>query len=53
MDSISPHVEDVDEGFQRPEPSPEGKIISSYPEDHSNVYRDLVKVQDDESLQIC
>lgn len=49
MDSISPTVEDVERRVQRPEPSLEDKIVSSYLEDRSEVYRDLVKVQDDVS----
>lgn len=47
MDCISPTIEDVDSGIHRPEPSLEDKFVSSYLEDRSEVYRDLVKVKDD------
>ena len=50
MDSVSSHNEDVDSGYQRPDPSPVDKLVSSYLKDRSDVYRDLVKVQDDVSI---
>ena len=49
MDSISPYVVHVDMDIQQPEPSPEDKIVSSYLEVRSEVYRDLVKVRNDVS----
>ena len=47
MDPSSPHVQDVDDDYQRPEVSPEDKIVSSYLEDHSETYRGLVELQND------
>lgn len=49
MNSISSHDEDADKGFPRLEPSPEDRFVSLYLEDRSDVYRDLIKVQDDVS----
>lgn len=49
MDAVSPRVEDLDKGSLRPERSPEDKLVSSYLEDHSEIYRDLEKVQNDVS----
>ena len=49
MNSTGLHIEDVDKGSQRPETSHEDKIVSHYLEARSEVYRDLVKVQDDVS----
>lgn len=47
MNSISSHDEDADKGFPRLDPSPEDRFVSLYLEDRSDVYRDLIKVQDD------
>lgn len=47
MDPSNPHVQDVDDNYQRPEISPEDKIVSSYLEDHSETYRGLVELQND------
>lgn len=47
MDLTSPHVENLDNRLQRPEPSYENKIVSNYLEARSEVYRDLLKVQED------
>lgn len=49
MDTVNLQVEGLDKGSLRPERSPEDKLVSSYLEDHSEIYRDLVKVQDDVS----
>ena len=40
---------DADHGQQRPELSPEDQMVSSYLEDRSETYRDLVEEQDDVS----
>ena len=39
----------ADHGQQRPELSPEDQMVSSYLEDRSETYRDLVEEQDDVS----
>ena len=52
MDSINPEVKEVSNDQGRPEISSEDKIVSSYLENRSEIYRDLVKVQDDVSGSI-
>ena len=49
MDSISPDIKNVDKNPQKPELNPEERIVSSYFQDRSEVYRDLLQVQDDVS----
>ena len=49
MDSINTEIEVVHSDQHRPELSPEDKMVSSYLEARSEIYRDLVKVQDDVS----
>ena len=49
MDPTSTESKDANDGQQRPELSPEDQMISSYLEDRSEIYRDLVKVQDEVS----
>ena len=44
MYNISIDTVDADYGQQRPEVSPEDQMVSSYLEDRSEIYRDLVKV---------
>ena len=47
MDTTGTESKDANDGQQRPELSPEDRMVSSYLEDRSEIYRDLVKVQDD------
>ena len=47
MDSVGPNIDAIHEPFQRSERSPEDEMISSYLRNRSEVYGDLVKVQDD------
>ena len=49
MNIIHAENEVVDNNQNRPELSPEDKIISSYLEARSEIYRGLAKVQDDVS----
>ena len=49
MNIINAENEVVDNNQNRPELSPEDKIISSYLEARSEIYRGLAKVQDDVS----
>ena len=49
MDTVNPRVEDVDKGSLRLELSPEDNFVTLSMEDHSEIYRDLVKVQNDVS----
>ena len=49
MESTSTESTDANDGRQRPELRPENQMVSTYFEDHSEIYRDLVKVQDDVS----
>lgn len=49
MESTRTEYKDANDGQQRPELSPEDQLVSTYLEDRSEIYRDLVKVQDDVS----
>ena len=53
MGSISPAIKDMDSEVERYELSPEDKIVSSYLEDWSEIYRDLVKLKNDVSDSIA
>lgn len=50
MDSTT--AEEVNNAYEKPKLSPEDRTVSSYLEDRSEIYRDLVKVQDDVSDSI-
>ena len=49
MESTSPECKDANDGQQRPERNPEDQMVSTYLEDRSEIYRDLMTVQDDVS----
>lgn len=49
MDSMNPEVMEVNNAHGQPKFSPEDETVSSYLEDRSEIYRDLVKVQVDVS----
>ena len=49
MDSVDAEIKDVGGDLSRPGLSRENQIVSSYLEQRSEVYRDLVNVQDDVS----
>lgn len=53
MYSENAENKDVNEAPTRPELSIKDKMVSSYLEDRSEAYRDLVKVQDDVSVSKC
>ena len=52
MDSMIAEVMEVKNAHEQPKLSPEDGMVSSYLEDRSEIYRDLVKVQDDASDSI-
>ena len=45
MESASTQKQNANDGHQRSKLSPEDRMVSTYLEDRSEVYRDLVKVQ--------
>ena len=49
MESTGTESKDANDGQRRPELNLEDQIVSTYLEDRSETYRDLVKVQDDVS----
>ena len=49
MEVIHSEIKGAEDGQRRPELHPEDLMVSSYLKDRSEIYRDLVKVQDDAS----